>query len=243
MTHVDPRSKRVSLLNGLKVLIVPLMAAALLAGCDSAPKRDPEYAAVPPAAIPPVPQGNGAIYQAGFERSWFENVRARRVGDILLVNLVEDTEASHTNEGSVDKSNSTSITSPTFFGQGVSFNNPFSSNPYNLGQSLESNTAFEGDAENTQNNEFSGSLSVTVTEVLSNGYLRVRGEKRIGMTGGNEYIRVSGIVRPEDIDVRNTVDSTRIADATLVYVGDGQVTDASKMGWLARFFISAVFPF
>ena len=160
-----------------------------------------------------------------------------------LVNLVEDTEASHTNEGSVDKSNSTSITSPTFFGQGVSFNNPFSSNPYNLGQSLQSDTSFSGDGENTQNNEFSGSLSVTVTDVLSNGYLRVRGEKRIGMTGGNEYIRVSGIVRPEDIDVQNTVDSTRIADATLVYVGDGQVTDASKMGWLARFFISAVFPF
>ena len=63
------------------------------------------------------------------------------------------------------------------------------------------------------------------------------------MTGGHEYIRVSGIVRPEDIDTSNTIDSTRIADATLVYVGDGQVTDASKMGWLARFFISAVWPF
>ena len=63
------------------------------------------------------------------------------------------------------------------------------------------------------------------------------------MTGGNEYIRVSGIVRPEDIDIDNTVDSTRIADATLIYVGDGQVTMASKMGWLARFFISAVMPF
>lgn len=243
---MNSETHRQAVARGLSMRLVMLLAIAglLLAGCNTTPpKRDPEYAAAPPVAIPPVPRGNGSIYQAGYERSWFENVRARRVGDILLVNLVEDTEASHTNEGSVDKSNSTSITSPTFFGQGVSFNNPFSSNPYNLGQSLESNTAFEGDAENTQNNEFSGSLSVTVTEVLSNGYLRVRGEKRIGMTGGNEYIRVSGIVRPEDIDVRNTVDSTRIADATLVYVGDGQVTDASKMGWLARFFISAVFPF
>jgi flagellar L-ring protein precursor FlgH len=237
------RQDRTTLVSGVKALIVLALAAVLLAGCNSAPKRDPEYAAVPPAEIPSPPQGNGSIYQAGFERSWFENVRARRVGDILLVNLVEDTEASHTNEGSVDKSNSTSITSPTFFGQGVSFNNPFGSGSYNLGQSLQSDTAFAGDGENTQNNEFSGSLSVTVTDVLSNGYLRVRGEKRIGMTGGNEYIRVSGIVRPEDIDVQNTVESTRIADATLVYVGDGQVTDASKMGWLARFFISAVFPF
>lgn len=235
--------QRIPLVGSMKVLIVLAIAAALLAGCNSAPKRDPEFAAVPPAAIPQAPQGNGSIYQAGFERSWFENVRARRIGDILLVNLVEDTEASHTNDGSVDKSSTTSITAPTFFGQGISFNNPFSSNPYNLGQSLQSDTSFGGDGENTQNNEFSGSISVTVTEVLHNGYLKVRGEKRIGMTGGNEYIRVSGTVRPEDIDVDNTIESTRIADATLIYVGDGQVTDASKMGWLARFFISAVFPF
>ena len=103
--------------------------------------------------------------------------------------------------------------------------------------------AFDGDGENTQENQFNGSVSVSVVEVLTNGYLRVRGEKRIGMTGGNEYIRVSGIVRPEDIDINNTVESTRIADATLVYVGDGQVADASKMGWLAKFFISTIWPF
>jgi flagellar L-ring protein precursor FlgH len=82
-----------------------------------------------------------------------------------------------------------------------------------------------------------------VVEVLANGYLRIRGEKRIGMTGGNEYIRVSGIVRPEDIDPANRVDSTRVADATLVYVGDGQTSMASRMGWLAKFFISAMMPF
>ena len=228
---------------GLRTLLLLAIAAALLGGCNTKPKRDPEFAAAPPVEVPPPPQGNGAIFQSGYERSWFENVVARRVGDVLLVNLVEDTEASQTNEGSVDKSNSTNIASPTFFGRGISFDLPFAGGSYDLSQSLQSNTSFAGDAENTQNNEFSGSISVTVTEVLANGYLRVRGEKRIGMTGGNEYIRVSGTIRPEDISDRNTVDSTRIADATLVYVGDGQVSDASKMGWLAKFFISVVWPF
>lgn len=229
--------------RGLKALLLLGFAAAMLAGCNSAPKRDPAYAAVPPAEIPPVPGGNGSIYQAGFERSWFENVRARRVGDILVVNLVEDTEAKHTNSGTVSKNNSTSITAPTLFGRGLSFGLPGQSGSYDLSQSLESSTSFSGDADNTQNNEFSGSISVTVTDVLANGYMKVRGEKRISMTGGNEYIRVSGIVRPEDIDLRNTVDSTRVADATLVYVGDGQTAMASKMGWLAKFFISALMPF
>jgi len=223
--------------------LILLIISALLAGCNSAPKRDPEFAAVPPAAIAPAPHGNGSIYQAGFERSWFENVRARRVGDILLVNLVEDTEASHTNSGSVSRNNSTSIANPTLFGRMPSFSLPGLSGSYDLSQSLSSSTAFDGDAENTQENEFSGSISVMVTEVLPNGYMKVRGEKRISMTGGNEYIRVSGIVRPEDIDLDNTVESTRVADATLVYVGDGQVTKATTMGWLAKFFISAIMPF
>lgn len=223
--------------------VLLLVVAALLAGCNSTPKRDPEFAAVPPAALPPMPEGNGSIYQAGFERSWFENVRARRVGDILLVNLVEDTEASHTNSGIVSRDQSTEIAAPTLFGNGLSFSLPGQSGSYNLSQSLDSSTDFSGDADNTQTNEFSGSISVMVTEVLRNGYLKVRGEKRISMTGGNEYIRVSGIVRPEDIDTANRIDSTRIADATLVYVGDGQVTHASKMGWLARFFIAPIWPF
>lgn len=227
-----------------RTLLTAAVLAVLLAGCNhSMPKRDPTFAAVAPAALPPVPEGNGAIYQSGFERSWFENVRARRIGDILVVNLVEDTEAKHTNSGAVTRNSDTNVTSPTLFGRALSFGLPGLQGPANLGQSLQSDTSFGGDADNTQNNEFTGSISVMVTEVLTNGYMKVRGEKRIGMTGGNEYIRVSGIIRPEDIDLNNTVDSTRVADATLVYVGDGQVSKASQMGWLAKFFISAIMPF
>lgn len=229
----------------LRNLILIGLGGLLLAGCQSQPKRDPAYAPVPPQVPKPVVQNNGAIYQAGFERSWFENVRARRVGDILLVTLVENTEAKHTNAGKVKKSNSSTISNPTLFGKPLSFTLPGVTGGAgaNLGMGLSSSSDFSGSGENTQNNQFNGSIAVTVTEVLANGYLKVRGEKRIAMTGGNEYIRVSGIVRPEDIDIDNTVDSTKIADATLTYVGDGQNTAASTMGWLAKFFISAMMPF
>ena len=219
----------------LRLLLALILV--VLAGCNSAPKRDPEFAAVAPMSIPPVPQGNGSSFQAGFERAWFENIRARRIGDILVVNLVEETEASHENSGTVNKSNDTSISNPTIFGKVLGLGS------FNLGSSLASDSSFAGDGDNEQKNELTGSITVMVTEVLANGYMRVRGEKRIGMNGGNEYVRVSGIVRPEDIDLRNTIDSTRIADATLIYVGDGQVAKASTMGWLAKFFISAVMPF
>jgi flagellar L-ring protein precursor FlgH len=89
----------------------------------------------------------------------------------------------------------------------------------------------------------SGNITVTVIEVLPNRNLYVRGEKRIGINQGNEYIRLSGIVRPEDITPQNTIESTRIADPTIVYVGEGMVADANTMGWLARFFNSVLFPF
>lgn len=218
-------------------------SVVLLFGCQTEPVRDPNYAPVPPVVPKPQAQTNGAIYQAGFERSWFENVRARRVGDILVVTLVEDTEAKHTNKGKVKKSNSTSITNPTLLGANPAFALGGLTREASLQNTLSSSSDFSGEADNTQNNEFSGSLSVMVTNVMPNGYLQVRGEKRISMTGGNEYIKVSGIVRPEDINTDNTVDSTKIADATLAYVGDGQVTMASRMGWLAKFFVSAMLPF
>ena len=226
------------------ILVLPLLGL-LLAGCQSEPVRDPKFAPVAPLVPKPTVQTNGSIYQAGFERSWFENVRARRVGDILLVTLVEDTRAKHTNSGKVKKSNKTSITNPTLLGKPLSFAVPLikGGEHADLGASPNSSSDFSGSGENTQNNQFTGSISAMVTDVLANAYLKVRGEKRISMTGGNEYIRVSGIVRPEDINTDNTIDSAKIADATLTYVGDGQNTYASEMGWLAKFFISALLPF
>lgn len=227
-----------------------MLAAMVLAACNTAPKHDPAYAPVDISAMPPKPEGNGAIYQAGYERSWFEDRRARRLGDILTVNLVEQVDGTHSNEGALDKSSSTTITNPTLLGSEFSFHagalalggmNPGKSR--DLTTSLSSNSAFSGSADNSQSSELTGTVTVMVTEVLPNGYLRIRGEKRIGMTGGNEYVKLSGIVRPEDIDTTNTIDSTKIADATLIYKGDGQISQASVMGWLAKFFISSLMPF
>jgi flagellar L-ring protein precursor FlgH len=221
---------------------------ALLAGCNSAPKRDPGYAAVRPVVPPAAPQGNGAIYQAGFANSWFEDMRARRVGDMLTIKLVEKTDATKTAITSVSKENTTSITNPTILGSTPLFNVPgflplASTKDNNLGFGLQSSNEFDGSGDSEQSNELSGDITVTVVEVLPNGNLVVRGEKRIGINQGNEYIKLSGIVRPADIDSTNTVLSTRLADPTIVYNGDGAVADSNVVGWLARFFISALFPF
>jgi len=197
---------------------------------------------------PPAPIGNGSIYQAGYEMIWFEDIVARRVGDLLTVTLVENTQANKSATTSTAKGSTVGITNPTLFGSTPQFNVPgiipLASNTNNtLGFDLSSSTDFSGDGSSTQSNKLSGNITVTVVEVLANRNLYVRGEKRIGINQGNEYVRLAGIVRPQDITPQNTIESTRIADPTISYVGEGELADANSMGWLTRFFNSALFPF
>ena len=88
-----------------------------------------------------------------------------------------------------------------------------------------------------------GTISVTVASVYPNGNLFVQGQKRMFLNQGDEFIKISGIVRPLDIGVNNTIPSTLLADARIVYSGEGAVSDSNKMGWLARFFNSQYWPF
>jgi flagellar L-ring protein precursor FlgH len=167
---------------------------------------------------------------------------------MLTVKLAEKTVAKKAAKTSASRSSNNSVTNPTILGSTPLFDVPgllplASHQDNNLNFNLASSTDFEGDGDSEQNNQLTGDITVTVVEVLSNGYLMVRGEKRIGINQGNEYIRLSGIVRPADIDSTNTVLSTRLADPTITYVGDGVVADSNAMGWLAKFFISAIFPF
>ncbi|MDJ0807192.1 MAG: flagellar basal body L-ring protein FlgH [Gammaproteobacteria bacterium] len=236
-------------MNRLSALLLILAAVSLLNGCQTqGPVRDVNYAPIRPVLPPPAPQGNGSIYQAGYEIAWFEDIRAHRVGDLLTVKLVENTSANKSAKSSAKKDNSNSISTPTILGSTPTFNAtgllPLLSNQDNtLEFELGSTNDFSGEGSASQSNALSGNITVTVIEVLPNRNLHVRGEKRIGINQGNEYIRLSGIVRPQDITPQNTVESTRLADPTISYVGEGMVADSNSMGWFARFFHSVLFPF
>ena len=234
--------------NMISRVVLLCVCVMSLVACQSLPERDPAYAAVRPVALPPLQTSNGSIYQAGNDVRLFEDTRARRVGDLLTINLVESTNASKQNATSLNKSTDTEVVNPTILGSTPQFNTPgilplASNTNNNLGIGLESNNEFSGDGASSQSNTLSGSITVTVAEVLPNGYLMVRGEKVTSLNQGHEYVRLSGIVRPSDIRPDNTVPSTQIADAQITYTGSGAVADTNKIGWLARFFISSLFPF
>ncbi|MBE0440284.1 MAG: flagellar basal body L-ring protein FlgH [Gammaproteobacteria bacterium] len=233
----------------LFVKLVALGSLVLVTGCMSnAPKRDPGYAAVRPVAVTVPESQDGAIFNAGNNISLFEDYRARRVGDILTVKLEEKTDAEKETETKISKSNRNSITNPTVFGTTPQFSLPgqlplASTNNNNLAFELGSSSNFSGQGDSDQSNKLTGNISVSVVEVLPNGNLIVRGEKVITINQGNEYLRLAGMISPRDIDADNTISSKRIADAQISYVGDGPTNDANVMGWLGRFFISALMPF
>lgn len=216
--------------HAMRIVLLSVLAL-LFGGCVL--KHDPQFAPVRPVVHRPPIQDNGAIYQAGTEVRLFEDQIARRVGDVLTVVLVENTAVIQNDNLNQRKDDETSVDPPTLFGYPISY----------LEQDIAFKRKFTSTNNGKQNNNLHGTVSVTVIEVLSNGNLVVRGEKRLALTGGNEYVKLSGIVRPVDIDTANTVLSTSIADATVVYEGEGQMADASKKGWLERFFYSPFFPF
>ncbi|MEQ1529486.1 MAG: flagellar basal body L-ring protein FlgH [Methylococcales bacterium] len=213
-------------------------AALLAVACTPLPQRDPAFAPVAPADLRPPVQSSGAIYQSGYDMRLFEDQTAKRVGDILTIVLQERTQAKKSDDLNTKKENNMKVTAPNIMGMTAS-----ALLGHDLETELQATKEFKGDGEANQSNSLTGGISVTVIEVLPNGNLRVRGEKRVTLSQGDEYIRLSGIVRPVDITASNTIPSDKVADATIMYTGDGAVADAGKMGWLARIVQSPWFPF
>lgn len=214
------------------LLVVGLMIT-VLQGCAaiSRPRAvpdDPAYAPVRAQAMIQRDVSSGAIYQTSRNYNLFGDTIALNVGDVLLVTLEESTRASKTANSEIKKDNSINLNDATILGR----------NGLGLLTNPSMNRDAKGKAKADQSNRLAGNITVTVTEVLPNGVLRVRGEKWISLTNGDEYIRLTGMVRPQDISPDNTVSSNRIADARIGYGGTGDFNQANQLGWLSRFFNS-----
>jgi flagellar L-ring protein precursor FlgH len=215
------------------VRALPLVAIALLCSGYRDKKPNPYAVSYPEASIA-APAGNGSIFQAsqGYA-ALTSGYRAARVGDILTVSLVERTQAQKTTGANMGKSGSISITPPTTGPLGF-FNA--------TDAKVAGDQSFDGKGQAVQSNSLVGEISVTVAEVYPNGNMLVRGEKLLTLNRGDEFIRISGIVRPVDIGPDNRIASARLADARVTYSGKGEIARAARQGWLTKFF-SMLSPF
>lgn len=220
--------------------VLCLLSLALLQACTIGPTPipdDPEFAPVVSASSRMPTPNKGGIYRPGFSVSLFEDRRAMRVGDILNVVLSERTQSSKIADTDIKKENDIS------FGAGNVLGVPVTSGDYNFETSVQQDREQNSESSSDQANSLTGSIAVTVSEILPNGLLVVRGEKWMTLNTGEEYIRLKGLVRPEDVQPDNTVLSTRLADARIAYSGTGELANANRQGWASRFFNSEFWPF
>lgn len=225
--------------------VAPLLGALVLAGCvaPAAKPDDPYYAPVLPRTPVPAAQNNGAIFQSGFEQSLYTDRKAFRIGDIITITLQERTQASKNASSDIAKNTKATLGLTSLFGAKPSIPNPLADGDLSLDAGFSGNRSNTGKSTAAQGNSLSGSLTVTIAEVLPNGILVVRGEKWLTLNTGNELMRIQGMVRADDIATDNTVSSTRVADARITYSGTGAFADASQPGWLSQLFGSPLMPF
>lgn len=221
-------------------LIVILCGVLGLSACMSNDKPtpgDPYYAPsiTPSAAIPQ--RTEGSLFQDSYGLSLFDDRKALHVGDIITITLTERTVSRKSSGVNVNKESDVSFNAGPLLGNNPAFKGS------TLETTLKQNREFNGDAGADQSNSLQGNITVTVAEVLANGNLVVRGEKWMTLNRGDEFIRISGIVRPDDISPNNTVPSTRLANAQISYSGTGTLADSQSMGWMSRFFNSSYWPF
>jgi len=220
--------------------LVLLFVFSLVAGCSLNPPQpaEPAFAPVRPIVAEAPPMENGAIYQAGYGMSLFSDVSAKRIGDVITVILQENTAAKKSSSTKTKKDSSVGLSAPSILGA------PLTAKGQDiLAAQLAAKRQFDGSGDSAQSNSLNGRITVTVSDVLSNGYLMVLGEKRLTLNQGGESIRFSGIVRPADIHSDNTVNSSNVANAQIIYSGTGSIADANTDGWLTRMFSSALWPF
>ncbi|MFJ4144152.1 flagellar basal body L-ring protein FlgH [Pseudomonas sp. NPDC089734] len=178
---------------------------------------------------------NGSIYQGNRgSQPLFEDRRPRMVGDTLTIELEEQVSASKTSSSNANRTGSIGLSLATTSSR--------ASQVGDFGLDASTTNDFSGGGGSQANNSFTGTISVTVMQVMPNGHLRVRGDKQIAINQGTEFIRFSGVVNPRTITGENTVSSTQVSQARIEYVGDGYINEAQRMGWLHRILLN-ISPF
>lgn len=229
------------------LLLTAIFPILLLCGCGTA--RQPQPATVHPPqydlprvatheAAPP----EGSIFNAGTSTSIYSDRRASRVGDILLVKIVETSTGTQRASTKTKRDSEVGADFSSLFGfeKWLSKKNP------NLSPSaamqLGFKNDFEGNGETRRNSSVSATISVRVIEVTMDGNLLVRGYREVRVNNETQHIIITGLVRPADISRDNSVLSSYIADARIEYLGQGVLADKQQPGWLARG-LDVIWPF
>lgn len=216
----------------MKALFLSGSVVFLLVGCAvTPPPIVHQPTSLPAQSAKPHKEINGAIFQSASYRPLYEDAKPRMVGDVLTISISERTSAAKGSASSSSKSSGLSLAAPTVFGVR-------SSTTAQLGLSTNGSSKFDEKGAETASNSFTGTIAVTVIDVLPNGNLLVSGEKQLAFDKGAEFVRFSGVINPQTIAAGNVVPSTQVADARFEYRSTTRIDKAEANSMLTRFFLS-----
>lgn len=226
-----------SLIYRLATLVSVATAASACVMPPRPQPNDPYYAPVMAVAPRAVPGSNGSLFQNTGSMNLFTDNKASSIGDIITVMLDEATVSQKSSNVGISKDSDINIEEPTILGRGIT------GGGYSLGTGMSAQRDFSGESDAAQRNNLRGNISVSVVDVWPNGTLVIRGEKWMTLNHGDEFIRISGLVRPDDVTPDNTILSTKVANARISYSGTGALAESQVMGWLGRFFNGTYWPY
>ena len=195
-------------------------------------KEIPVPVVVDPEPERPAPRTEGSLWPGETSRSTlFSDKKAARIGDLITVHLVERSQASNSavTRDIRDSRNSLDFNMPLF---GASA----------LAGGINGGSSYRGQGNSSRSEDFTATISAMVTEVLPNGLLRVEGQRELKLNDANQYIKVAGLVRQEDINFDNSIISSKIASAKITYEGVGSLDRAQGGGW-GRKLMNIIWPF
>ena len=207
-----------------------------LSGCSqhNADRLSIDFEPMYPQEMPLVETNNrsGTIFNAAQGNLFSMETKAQQVGDIITVSFAESFQATKSQNAATSRSLDSSVNLPGV----TNLILPDRTNAADLSTKLAagSENSFSGSGSSAQSNSLTGQVSVHVVRVFQNGNLEILGQKKLTLNNGDEYIRVHGIVRPQDIDAENVVSSDRIANANIQYIGAGDIAESSKKGWYSK---------
>lgn len=222
---------------------VIILAALMLTGCQAAHEKP-----VPsmPVAIPPemlTPQmaraNPGSLFQPTNADFLFADNRARRVGDIVMVNIVENASAKNKADTTSDKDSSINLGVDAFFGQSSI---PVLGSVANPMLKASGKTKFSGEGETTRENKFTATVACRVLKVSPGGLLQIEGVRETQVNDETQYLMITGLIRARDIADNNSIISSQVANARIKYFGEGVIADKQKPGWVTRL-MDTVWPF
>ncbi len=226
----------------MKQAIVIFMLLLMTTACATIEENkilpnDPSFAPILPEVEeePVIP--TGSLFKQNYLNNIYSDSKAHRVGDIISVILSEKTQANKNAKTELKKETDTQLQPIVGLG-----GNNVTVNGNSLRLGLTQSSDFKGDSKADQGNSLSGNISVHVLRVLPNGNLMIRGEKWLTLNNGDEYIRLTGVIRSKDISASNTIYSNKIANARIQYAGTGAFSDVQEQGWLSQFFSSSWWP-